>query len=171
MAKKSKKQIRALIARAKEAEARSGGSLALPVWMKDEKQALRNRKMTPAELQEFNSMMCEILRSSVALAYLEECQARWGEVQGAPVFISGDISLGITASVVEQALITHIEPILVEGGRYSSSDNILYFYMGHELNNRRDRKHLTDIIDDVLTAMCEEIRANGYQMLPAATLH
>lgn len=168
---KSKKQIRALIARAKEAETRSNGALALPSWMKDEKEALRNRKMTPAELREFNSMMCEILRSSVALVYLEECQARWGQKHGAPVFISGDISLGITSKVVEQALITHVEPILVENGRYAGSENILYFYMGHELNNRKDRKHLTGIIDDVFTTMCEEIRGNNYQMLPAATVH
>lgn len=168
---KSKKQIRALIARAKDAESRSNGSLTIPAWMKDEKQALRNRKMTPAEQQEFNSMMCEILRSSVALVYLQECHARWGEKHGAPVFISGDISLGITSKVVEQALITHVEPILVENGRYAGSENILYFYMGHELNNRKDRKHLIGIIDDVFTAMCEEIRANNYQMLPTATVH
>lgn len=63
---KSKKQIRALIARAKDAEARSGGTLVIPAWMKDEKKVLQNRKMTPAEQQEFNSMLCEILRSSVA---------------------------------------------------------------------------------------------------------
>ncbi|CAI0984606.1 hypothetical protein [Serratia proteamaculans] len=168
---KSKKQIRALIARAKDAEARSGGTLVIPAWMKDEKKVLQNRKMTPAEQQEFNSMLCEILRSSVALVYLSECQARWGEKHGAPVFISGDISLGITSKVIEQALISHIEPLVVENSRFPVSDSVLYFYMGHELNNPKDRKHLTDIIDDVFTTMCEEIRANDYQMLPAATVH
>lgn len=168
---KSKKQIRALIARAKDAEARSGGTLVIPAWMKDEKKVLQNRKMTPAEQQEFNSMLCEILRSSVALVYLSECQARWGEKHGAPVFISGDISLGITSKVIEQALISHIEPLVIENSRFPASDSVLYFYMGHELNSQKDRKHLTDIIDDVFTTVCEEIRANDYQMLPAATVH
>lgn len=87
------------------------------------------------------------------------------------MFISGDISLGITSKVIEQALISHIEPLVVENSRFPVSDSVLYFYMGHELNNPKDRKHLTDIIDDVFTTMCEEIRANDYQMLPAATVH
>lgn len=76
---KSKKQIRALIARAKELEAKSGGTVVFPAWMKDEKKVVQNRKMTPAEIQEFNSMMRDILRSSVALVYLAECKSRWGK--------------------------------------------------------------------------------------------
>lgn len=59
----------------------------------------------------------------------------------------------------------------MENKKYPGDEGVVYFYMGHELNKAEDKQHLTEIIDDVFNSMCEEIRANNYQMLSAATVH
>ncbi|QII37484.1 hypothetical protein G3M83_07125 [Rouxiella badensis] len=168
---KSRKRAQALIARINEAEAESGGKFKVPDWLKNEDGVASGRKMNAAEQREFNQLITEILRSSVASVYLMACERRWGKKHDAPVFISGDISLGITGKVIEVALVTHIEPILMENKKYSPDEAVVYFYMGHELNKKEDRNKLTDLLDDVFTAMCAEIRSNDYQMLPTPVRH
>lgn len=167
----SRKQARKLIARINEAEAKSGGKFKVPDWLKNEEGVANARKMNAREQREFNQLITEILRSSVASVYLMACERRWGVKHDAQVFISGDISLGITGKVIEAALVTHIEPILMESKKYAPDEAVLYFYMGHELNKEEDRNKLTELLDDVFTAMCGEIRSNDYQMPPAPIRH
>jgi len=73
--------------------------------------------------------------------------------------------------VIEAALVTHIEPILMENKKYAPDEAVVYFYMGHELNKEEDRAKLTELLDDVFTAMCAEIRSNDYQMPSAPVRH
>jgi|SRR5471030_371202 len=167
----SRKQAKDLIARITEAEERSGGKFKVPAWMKDVSAVAQAKKMNAKQQREFNQILTEILRSSVATVYLMACEHRWGVKHDAPVFISGDISLGITGKVIEAALVTHIEPILMENKKYAPDEAVVYFYMGHELNKEEDRAKLTELLDDVFTAMCAEIRSNDYQMPSAPVRH
>ncbi|WP_208952427.1 hypothetical protein [Rahnella sp. ChDrAdgB13] len=167
----SRKQAKELIARITEAEERSGGKFKVPAWMKNVEDVAQSKKMNAKQQREFNQILTQILRSSVATVYLMACESRWGQKFDAPVFISGDISLGLTGLVVEAALTTHIEPILMENRKYTPDEAVVYFYMGHELNKEEDRNKLTELLDDVFTAMCREIRSNDYQMLPAPVRH
>jgi hypothetical protein len=151
-----KENVKQLVARLKDMQARTGEKF--PEWMLDENR-YGKEALTDAEIHEWAETVCRSMRSTVALRYLIECEKRWGMCDGEYHLKSGEFVFGLGRELIESLLIEHVEGALLE----TKQDRYIAVYQFYKANDQRleeiGENWFTEFLDDIFTDLAARMRS------------
>lgn len=149
--------VKQLVARLKEMQEQSGTHI--PAWMLDENRYGKG-ELTLDEQHEWAETVCPLMRSTVALTYLIECEKRWGLRDGEYQFKTGEFVFGLTRELIENLLIKYVEDVLIEQKPQERYLAVFQFYSANDQRLKEDgHSWFAEFLDDMLVDLADRLRA------------